>query len=196
MEKRFLGRPLCLLCLAAAQEITHAAHSLAVPVRWVACKGGLCFNPSSRVALLAVAPSLHVNRPFTCPRNVHTGPAGNIQNHLCHACGNCRIFPERYFWKAGIVVDSWKSICYFLFLLSLRSLGKSKSLYKSAGLKKRKRWENLSESSSYCRKLYSRKSVYLISFRKGEHFNMGICSEIGTIYSECRNWTAISQHPL
>ena len=23
-----LGRPLCLLCLAAAQEITHAAHSL------------------------------------------------------------------------------------------------------------------------------------------------------------------------
>ena len=28
MEKSFLGRPLCLLCLAAAQKITHAAHSL------------------------------------------------------------------------------------------------------------------------------------------------------------------------
>ena len=28
MEKSFLGRPLCLICLAAAQEITHAAHSL------------------------------------------------------------------------------------------------------------------------------------------------------------------------
>ena len=28
MEKSFLNRPLCLLCLAAAQEITHAAHSL------------------------------------------------------------------------------------------------------------------------------------------------------------------------
>ena len=27
-KKSFLGRPLCLLCLAAAQEITHAAHSL------------------------------------------------------------------------------------------------------------------------------------------------------------------------
>ena len=26
-KKRFLGRPLCLLCLAAAQEITHAVHS-------------------------------------------------------------------------------------------------------------------------------------------------------------------------
>ena len=37
---------------------------LTVPVRWVACKGGLCFNPSSRVARLAGAPSLHVNRPL------------------------------------------------------------------------------------------------------------------------------------
>ena len=27
-KKSFLGRPLCLLCLAAAQKITHAAHSL------------------------------------------------------------------------------------------------------------------------------------------------------------------------
>ena len=26
-KKSFLGRPLCLLCLVAAQEITHAAHS-------------------------------------------------------------------------------------------------------------------------------------------------------------------------
>ena len=28
MEKSFLGRLLCLLCLAVAQEINHAAHSL------------------------------------------------------------------------------------------------------------------------------------------------------------------------
>ena len=28
MEKSFLDRPLCLLCLAAAQGITHAVHSL------------------------------------------------------------------------------------------------------------------------------------------------------------------------
>ena len=28
MEKSFLDRPFCLLCLAAAQEITHAVHSL------------------------------------------------------------------------------------------------------------------------------------------------------------------------
>ena len=27
-KKSFLGRPLCLLCLVAAQEITHTAHSL------------------------------------------------------------------------------------------------------------------------------------------------------------------------
>ena len=28
MERSCLGRSLCLLCLAAAQEIAHAAHSL------------------------------------------------------------------------------------------------------------------------------------------------------------------------
>ena len=28
MEESFLDRPLCLLCLAAAQEITQAVHSL------------------------------------------------------------------------------------------------------------------------------------------------------------------------
>ena len=65
MEKRFLGWPLCLLCYAAAQKITHCSP-LTVPVRWVACKGGLCFNPSSRVARLAGAPSLPVNRPLAC----------------------------------------------------------------------------------------------------------------------------------
>ena len=51
----------CLLCLAASQKITHAAHSLMV--RGDACKGRLCVNPSSRIARLAGAPSLHVNRP-------------------------------------------------------------------------------------------------------------------------------------
>ena len=63
MEKSFLGRPLCLLRLAAAPKITHAAHSL--PRLGLSCiKGGLCFNLSSRVARLAGAPSLHVNRPL------------------------------------------------------------------------------------------------------------------------------------
>ena len=57
MEKSFLGRPLCLWFLAAAQEITHAAHSLS-RLDDVACKGGLCFNPSCRVARLAGVPSL------------------------------------------------------------------------------------------------------------------------------------------
>ena len=47
--KRFFGRPFCLLCLAAAQRIAHTSHSLS--------------NRSSRVARLAGAPSLHVNRP-------------------------------------------------------------------------------------------------------------------------------------
>ena len=28
MEKSFLDRPLCFLCLVAAQEITHVVHSL------------------------------------------------------------------------------------------------------------------------------------------------------------------------
>ena len=38
---------------------------LTVMVRWVACKGGLCVKPSSRVARLAGAPSLRVNRPLS-----------------------------------------------------------------------------------------------------------------------------------
>ena len=43
----------------------HNSRSpLTLPVRLAACKGGLCFNPSSRVALLAGVPSLHVNRPL------------------------------------------------------------------------------------------------------------------------------------
>ena len=37
---------------------------LTTPLRRVACKGGLCFIPSSRVTRLAGAPSLHVNRPL------------------------------------------------------------------------------------------------------------------------------------
>ena len=57
MEKSFFDRPLCLLCLAAAQEITHAVHSLSRLGEL------LCLNPSRRVARLAGAPSFHVNRP-------------------------------------------------------------------------------------------------------------------------------------
>ena len=57
MEKSFLDQPLCLLCLAAAQEITHAVHSLS-PLGELHVKAG-----SRRVARLAEEPSLHVNRP-------------------------------------------------------------------------------------------------------------------------------------
>ena len=60
MEKSFLGRPLSLLCLAAAQEITHAAHSLS-RLGELHLKAGY---PSSQVARIAGAPSLHVNRPL------------------------------------------------------------------------------------------------------------------------------------
>ena len=42
----------------------NSSSPLTVPVRWVACKGGLCFNPSSRLARLVGAPSLHLNRPL------------------------------------------------------------------------------------------------------------------------------------
>ena len=42
----------------------NSCSPLTVPVRWVACKGGLCFNPSRRLARLAGAPSFHVNRPL------------------------------------------------------------------------------------------------------------------------------------
>ena len=42
----------------------NSRSPLTVPVRWVACKGRLCFNPSRRVAQLAGAPSFHVNRPL------------------------------------------------------------------------------------------------------------------------------------
>ena len=42
----------------------NSRSPLTVLVRRVACKGGLCFTPSSRVAWLARAPSLHVNRPL------------------------------------------------------------------------------------------------------------------------------------
>ena len=40
----------------------NSRSPLTVLVRWIACKGRLSFNPSNRVALLAGAPSLHVNR--------------------------------------------------------------------------------------------------------------------------------------
>ena len=62
MEKSFLSRSLSLLCLAAAQEITHAAHSLSRLGELHVKAGYVSTYPSSRVARLAGAPSLHVNR--------------------------------------------------------------------------------------------------------------------------------------
>ena len=44
MEKRFLGRQLFLLCLAAAQEITHIVHSLA-RLGELHVKAGCMFQP-------------------------------------------------------------------------------------------------------------------------------------------------------
>ena len=63
-KKRFLGRPLCLFVVLSSHSKDSPRSPLTVPVRWVACKGGLCSNPSSRVARLAGAPSLHVTRPL------------------------------------------------------------------------------------------------------------------------------------
>ena len=66
--KNFLGRPLCLFCLAAAQKITHAAHLLFLLGELYVKAGYICFNPSGWVAQLSGAPSLHVNRPLGfCP---------------------------------------------------------------------------------------------------------------------------------
>ena len=66
--KSFLGWPLCLLCLTAAQKITHAALSLSRLGELYVKAGCICFNPSSRVARLSGTPSLHVNRPLGfCP---------------------------------------------------------------------------------------------------------------------------------
>ena len=50
--KSLFGRPFCSMCLAVAQNVDHATHLLSRP----------CFDPSSRVARVAKAPSLDVNR--------------------------------------------------------------------------------------------------------------------------------------
>ena len=55
----------CYVCCASSGHSKDNSRSpLTVLVRWVAGKGRLCFTPSSRVAWLARAPSLHVNRPL------------------------------------------------------------------------------------------------------------------------------------
>ena len=53
-----------MFLVLSSRSKDNSRSPLTVPVRRVACKGGLCFNPSSRVARLAGAPSLHVNRPL------------------------------------------------------------------------------------------------------------------------------------
>ena len=53
-----------VLVVLSGHSRDNSSNPLTVPVRWVACKGGLCFNPSGRVARLAGAPSFHVNRPL------------------------------------------------------------------------------------------------------------------------------------
>ena len=64
-KKRFIFWPLCLLCLAAAQKIAHAAHLLS-RLGELHVKAGYVSTPlrSSRVAPLRGAPALHVNRPL------------------------------------------------------------------------------------------------------------------------------------
>ena len=62
-EKKFLLSAILFVVLSGLSK-DSLRSPLTVPVRWVACKGGLCFNPSSLVARLARAPSLHVKRPL------------------------------------------------------------------------------------------------------------------------------------
>ena len=64
----------------------NSRNPLTVPARWVACKGGLCFNPSSRVAQLAGAPSLHVNRP--------------LESHDVNKIWN-QVFVNEWYWLRG-----------------------------------------------------------------------------------------------
>ena len=52
-----------LFVVLSGRSKDNSRSPLTVPVRWVACKGELCFNHSSWVAWLAGAPSFHVNRP-------------------------------------------------------------------------------------------------------------------------------------
>ena len=78
MGKCFLGRSLCLFCLAAPQKRAHAAHSLS---RLGELHGGLCFNPSSRAARLAGASSLHVNRPLHYFRELIPFPEIRFVHH-------------------------------------------------------------------------------------------------------------------
>ena len=68
--------------LAATQEITHAVHSLTIPVRWAACKGGLCFKDSRWVARLAGVPSLHVNRPLNIAGFHMTSLNFKLENYI------------------------------------------------------------------------------------------------------------------
>ena len=53
-----------MFAVLSGRSNQNSRSPLTVPVRLAACKGGLCFNHSSRVARLAGAPSLHVNRPL------------------------------------------------------------------------------------------------------------------------------------
>ena len=62
----------------------NSRSALTVPVRWVACKGGLCFNPSRRVARLAGAPSFQVNRLL---RNCGAASVGVLQDNLVLSTG-------------------------------------------------------------------------------------------------------------
>ena len=56
---------LVILFVVLSGRSKDSPHSpLTVPVRWVACKGELCVNPSGRIAQLAGAPYLHVNWPL------------------------------------------------------------------------------------------------------------------------------------
>jgi len=60
--KKFLCSTILFVVLSGRSKDSPRSP-LTVPVRLVACKGELCVNPSNRVALLAGAPTLHVNRP-------------------------------------------------------------------------------------------------------------------------------------
>ena len=77
MEKSFLDRPFCLLSLAAAQEITHAAHSLSRFGELHVKVGYVSTLPGSTVSWGTLPPFKQALRIHSCrthvPSNLYFG---------------------------------------------------------------------------------------------------------------------------
>ena len=112
MAKSFLRQLLCLLCLAAAQKLTHAAHSQSR-------LGELHVNPSSRVALRntqkypnlpGVFPSLTLIPKIFCCRGLHITTLTPWNFHEFATLG----FPLPL--ENSISINNKNYIIYFYFL--------------------------------------------------------------------------------